>query len=113
MTTQFINDEKGDIQYVVIPYADYMTLLHSASQQGMFANIPDEVIAIMKERGVNLMTAWRLHRGFTQKEVAEQLAVSQSTVYKYETGARLHPKTIKKLAKVYSCNPNQLSSRPL
>lgn len=121
MAKQFIYDDAGKPQYVVLPLAEYEALLADSDNDENWENIPytagahddetvpQEVVSIMTDQDVSLQAAWRIHRGLSQYAVAEQLGTTQSAVSQWErTGSKLQKKTRERLAKLYQCRPEQL-----
>lgn len=52
---------------------------------------------------------YRTQKGFTQRELAEKLHVTQPTITQYETGARKPDiVTLKRLAIILDCTTDQL-----
>ncbi len=80
MTIQYIKDEEGKDQYVVIPYSDYfrmrLALLEYDDEDendwedipyesDIYDNVmlPGEVCDVMHKENVSLQAAWRILRG--------------------------------------------------
>ncbi|CAI1107758.1 helix-turn-helix domain-containing protein [Serratia quinivorans] len=118
---QFITDENGNKQAVVLPIGEYEKLLAAADRDEDYVSIPyisgphddetipHEVISIMVDDGVSLQAAWRIHRGFSQTEVAEKLGIKQASVSQFEKSDRPRQATLEKLAKLYGCRETQLT----
>lgn len=130
MGIQYIKDEKGNPQYVVIPYDVFfqmrlqMAEFETASEAEGWEDIPceqdeyddvgipDEIIAIMCDEKVSLQAAWRIYKGLSQQEVAEKLGISQSAVSQLESpDSRPQKRTREKLAALYGCTQEQISLR--
>ncbi|POP43458.1 transcriptional regulator [Superficieibacter electus] len=130
MSIQYIKDEKGNPQYVVIPYDVYFQMrLHSAETETQSeaegwedipyehdkyddVGIPDDIITLMSEEKVSLQAAWRIYKGLSQQEVAEKLGISQSAVSQLESpDSRPQKRTREKLAALYGCTQEQISLR--
>lgn len=113
MTIQYIKDEEGKDQYVVIPYSDYfrmrLALLEYDDEDesdwedipyesDIYDNVmlPGEVCDVMHKENVSLQAAWRILRGLSQQEVAAKLGISQSAVSQLEAAglpsAEAHPR---------------------
>ncbi|KAF6667278.1 MULTISPECIES: helix-turn-helix domain-containing protein [Pantoea] len=119
MSKQYIYDESGKPQFVVLPVAEYEKLL-SASEgewESLSAEadehddetIPHDVAGIMIEQEVSLQAAWRIYRGMSQHEVAQQLGTTQSAISQLERpDSKPQKKTRERLAKLYACRPEQL-----
>jgi transcriptional regulator with XRE-family HTH domain len=59
-------------------------------------------------KGRSPMAAWRLYRGLSHHELADQYGGKASNVKAMEEGAYLRPKTIAKLCPILHCQPAQL-----
>ena len=67
--------------------------------------VPMEVVH-REVDGVSPITAWREYRGFTQKELAHRLGVSQAQVAKWERpSTRPRKATLEKIARALECDP--------
>lgn len=119
MQLQYINDECGTPQYVVLPVAEYRRLVSGEGEawesipyetkDNDTATVPGEVVNIMIDEDVSLLAAWRIYRGLSQAQAAEKAGVKQSAVSQYERkGNRLQAKTIELFAGIYGISPAQL-----
>lgn len=119
MSKQYIYDEAGKPQFVVLAIADYEKLLADADSRWESIpieagddddeTIPHEVVGIMVDQDVSLQAAWRIHRGFSQYDVAAQLGMTQSAISQLERiESKPQKKTRERLAKLYDCRPEQL-----
>ena len=115
MTIQYIKDEEGKDQYVVIPYSDYFRmrlalLEYDDEDESDWEDIPyesdiyddvmlpGEVCDVMHKENVSL------------QEVAEKLGISQSAVSQLEAlDSRPQKRTREKLAAIYGCTQEQIS----
>ena len=87
MTIQYIKDEEGKDQYVVIPYSDYFRmrlalLEYDDEDESDWEDIPyesdiyddvmlpGEVCDVMHKENVSLQAAWRILRGMSQQASA-------------------------------------------
>ncbi|OKP01610.1 helix-turn-helix domain-containing protein [Xenorhabdus eapokensis] len=117
---QFITDENGNKQAVVLPIAEYERLLAALDRDEDYVSIPylkgnnddetipHEVISIMVDNKITLHAAWRIYRGLSQTEVAERLGIKQAAVSQFEKADRPRQATLEKLAALYECRPSQL-----
>lgn len=119
MSKQYIYDEAGKPQFVVLPVAEYEKLLSASDVEWESLSIeadehddetvPHEVAGIMIEQEVSLQAAWRIHRGLSQHDVARQLGTTQSAISQLERiESKPQKKTRARLAKLYGCRPEQL-----
>ncbi|NRN27891.1 helix-turn-helix domain-containing protein [Photorhabdus heterorhabditis] len=117
MKMQYINDEAGKPQYVVLPVAEYEKLLSTKEDWEDVpytpskyddVTVPNGVVSIMVDQDVSILAAWRIYRGLSQLEVAEKLNTAQSTVSQWEASDRPQKRTREKLAALYNCTPEQL-----
>ncbi|KMJ46684.1 2-hydroxyacid dehydrogenase [Xenorhabdus khoisanae] len=117
---QFITDENGNKQAVVLPIAEYERLLAALDRDEDYVSIPypkganddetipHDVISIMVDEDVTLHAAWRIYRRLSQTEVAERLGITQAAVSQFERAERPRQATLEKLAAFYACRPTQL-----
>lgn len=118
---QFITDENGNKQAVVLPIEEYERLLAAVDRDEDYVSIsytkgvnddetiPHEVISIMVDEEITLHAAWRIYRGLSQTEVAEKLGIKQAAVSQFEKSERPRQATLEKLATLYECRPTQLT----
>ena len=120
MKLQYINDNSGRPQFVVLPIAEYERLVAGDSEEwedipyesDEYDNvtIPGAVVDIMFDKDISLAAAWRIYRGISQTEAAERAGISQSALSQIEKkGTRLQEKTRIMLAGLYQCDPEQLT----
>ncbi|MDC9590722.1 helix-turn-helix transcriptional regulator [Xenorhabdus sp. XENO-10] len=117
---QFITDENGNKQAVVLPIEEYERLLAAVDCDEDYVSIPyikgsnddetipHEVISIMVDEGITLHAAWRMYRGISQTEVAEKLGITQAAISQFEKSERPRQATLEKLAALYGCRSTQL-----
>lgn len=114
---QYINDVSGRPQFVVLPIAEYESLINDGWEDIPYRadkhddeTVPGEVVAIMVDQDVSLPAAWRIHSGLSQYDVAEKLGTTQSAVSQWESvDSKPQKKTREKLAALYGCRPEQLT----
>ncbi len=127
MKVQFINNSEGYAQFVVLPIDEYRKLATShipvdtensddwqeievEESDNDNALIPHEVVSIMVDKQISLLSAWRHYRGLTQSQVAEQTGIKQANLSNMEKVDNTpHLSTLEKLAKVYNCEVAQLA----
>lgn len=108
MKYQVISDKNGAPAYVLVPFNAFEALTGTGVTKAVSersATIPHEVVRIKYENHLSLLAAWRIYRGFCQKEVAIILGVTQAAVAGWETSVRPRKTTREKLAVLYRCNP--------
>ena len=125
MTIQYIKDEEGKDQYVVIPYSDYfrmrLALLEYddedennwediSYESDIYDNVmlPD-VCDVMHRENVSLQAAWRILRGLSQREVAAKLGISQSAVSQLEALDSRPQKRTRENWRRFTAVPEQIS----
>ncbi|MCC8374155.1 MULTISPECIES: helix-turn-helix domain-containing protein [Photorhabdus] len=116
----FITDENGVRQSVILPIAEYERLLALSDRDEDYVSvsyevgendeetIPHEVVGIMVEQQISIIAAWRVYRDLSQSEVAEKLGVGQSAVSQWEKSEKPRRSTLEKLATLYDCRIGQL-----
>ncbi|MCK3654999.1 transcriptional regulator [Pasteurellaceae bacterium Macca] len=127
---QTINDKQGKALFVVLPMEEYERLQHyktiatlddesseeewedisyTASDNDS-ETIPQEVLFLMIEEDISLLSAWRKYRNLSQIDVATQTGLSQSAISQAERkGSKPQKRTIERLAKIYNARPEQLT----
>jgi DNA-binding XRE family transcriptional regulator len=118
---QFITDEKGTRQSVIIPIELFNRLIDAADLDELYEpvpytpgpnddeTIPHEVVGYQMQKGVSLQAAWRMYRGLSQEEVAEALGISQAGVANMEKRTKPQRTTLEKLSELYNCKVSQLT----
>ena len=72
---------------------------------------PQEVIEYQVRDGLNLLAAWRSHRGLTTAQLAEKSGVSEATIEKLEQpGSSASADDLQKLADALGIAAAQLES---
>ncbi|WP_319379906.1 helix-turn-helix transcriptional regulator [Thiomicrorhabdus sp.] len=98
-----IIEQGGKPAFAVLPYEEYLSLTNEKIY------FPQEVVDLMFEKDLSLYAAWRKHLGFTQKEMAEKLEVSQTRISDIEKHPeRVGVKTQKAFAEALGINYKQL-----
>ena len=99
---QFI-EKDGEPAFAVIPYTEYLKLFPEE------ATIPHAVVGLVIKKNMNLVKAWRIYLGLTQKEVAKKAHISQAALSQMEKSENsLRTATLKKLAKAMGLSEEQL-----
>lgn len=119
MNLQYIKDDKGNAQFVVLPISEFNRLA-ALDEDLQYVDIPyergdnddeevpHEVVEIMMTKEVSLLAAWRLFRHLSQQDVAELAGLTQSAISQAEKANKPHKSTCEKLAEIYKCRPSQL-----
>ena len=101
---QTIRDASGAIQYVVVPYADFLRLESKQS-----ALVPNEVVERVIMGKLTPIRAWREQLGLTQAEVAGRMAISQAAFAQLEAPeARPRKSTLRRVAQALGLQLEQL-----
>ena len=101
---QILKDAKGKPAFVVIPYAEYLSLSKQRAP-----TIPNAVVDKVVNKEMTPLRAWREHLGLTQTEVAQRLGVSQSAYAQQEAKEPVRKATREKVAKALGIVPEQLA----
>lgn len=106
-----LRDLGGEATHYVLTVAEYKALLnHGAPPKAGTKHLPNDV-SILINGGVTLLAAWRIHRGFSQEQVAQFLEVVQATVSKFEShrpGKSAGARYFGKLALLYNTSIENL-----
>jgi len=102
--------ENGEVKFVVLPiklFQDLLDRLEDQSDLRAIREAKSEPLYDQEEAEsyifMNPVKRERLHRGWTQEELARRLGVKQATVAKWERqGAVYRKKTREKLAMVFA-----------
>jgi ribosome-binding protein aMBF1 (putative translation factor) len=98
--------QAGKPAFVVIPYDDFIRFYPEAEKED---GIPHEVVRNMVHNNISRIRAWREHLGFTQKEIAGKIGVSQAALSQIESvGAKPRKPTLAKLAMALGVTSDQL-----
>ena len=105
LTDVQIIKKDGKPAFAVIPYEDYLDILPADKD----TTIPHEVVGLVIKKGMNLIKAWRIYLGFTQKEIAKRAGISQAALSQMEKSANeLRTATLEKLARAMGISIEQL-----
>ena len=98
-----IIQQGGKPAFAVLPYEEYLSL----SDNKVY--FPQEVVDLMIDKNLSLYSAWRKYLGFTQIDLAEKLAVSQTRISDIEKKPEtVTLKTQKAFAKALGISYKQL-----
>ena len=101
---QTIKDANGAIQYVVVPYEDFLRL-----ERKQEAWVPNEVVERVIMTKLTPIRAWREHLGLTQAEVATRMEISQAAFAQLEAPeARPRQSTLRRIAQALGIELEQL-----
>jgi DNA-binding XRE family transcriptional regulator len=103
-STQIIRDRQGNPEFAVIPFDVYQRIIGEATEEPY---IPHEVVGKIVE-GIPIARAWREYFGFTQKEVAEKIGITQAAYSQLENSNTLRPVSRRKIARALDILPEQL-----
>ena len=96
----------GKPAFAVVPYEQFLSLVKNRPED---VYLPDELVRKHVIDEISLLRAWREYRGYTQRQVASKLGISQSALAQMEKpDANPRSSTLKKLAKIYGVTPGQL-----
>lgn len=98
-----IIQQGGKPAFAVLPYEEYLSL----SEDKVY--FPQEVVDLMFDKDISLYAAWRKKLGFTQKDMAEKIGVSQTRISDIEKNPEnVTLKTQKTYAKALGISYKQL-----
>lgn len=105
ITYQTIKDTAGKIQYVVVPYNDFLRLENRQENW-----VPNEVVERVIVGKLTPIRAWREQLGLTQVEVAERMQISQAAFAQLEA-PEAHPRksTLQRVAQALGLQVEQLN----
>ena len=75
-----IIEQNGVPAFAVIPYDEYLKAFNDPHEE----TIPHEVVGLIIKKGYNLIKAWRIHLGMTQKQVAKKAGITQAALSQME-----------------------------
>lgn len=102
---QTIN-ENGVPRYAVVPFEDFRQLLAAVDEAD--PTIPHAVISATVD-GMSPIRAWREYLGFSQSQVAEAMAISQSAYSQMESSTdRLRSQTLGRISEALGIDAAQL-----
>ena len=91
--------QNGHPVFVVIPYEQYIKAFPEKSLEYETGLIPHEVVGMAVNKGFSLIRAWREYLGYTQKDIAEKMGISQAALSQMESGEKkLRKASLEKLA---------------
>ena len=104
LSYQTIKDASGAIQYVVVPYADFLRLSGRVETA-----VPNEVVERVIMGKLSPIRGWREHLGLTQSEVAARMEISQAALAQIES-SEAHPRktTLRRVAQALGIQLEQL-----
>jgi DNA-binding XRE family transcriptional regulator len=92
--------QNGQPAFVVIPYDEFLQIYPQAKSE---ATIPHEVVRLIIKNEMSTLRAWREYLGFTQKDIADRLGISQAALSQIEAvNSRPRKETLRKLAEIYN-----------
>jgi len=101
-----IIEKNGQPEYAVIPYENYISLLHAQTEDEF---IPHEVVEMSLFTGGNMVAAWRKYKKLSQTQLARKLGISQSAIAQMERPGYNHrSNTLKRIADALNINVEQL-----
>ncbi|MCX8663587.1 helix-turn-helix domain-containing protein [Gilliamella sp. B2911] len=104
---QFINNEQGQPQFVVLPYNQYLELSKSKTID-IESGVPSDVVNMVFDNNYSPAQAWREYLNLSQVEVANRIGISQSAYSQYEKSQKLRKTTRIKIAEALHVKPELL-----
>jgi DNA-binding XRE family transcriptional regulator len=99
-----IIEQNGIPAFAVIPYEEYIELFSEEED-----TVPHEVVGLIIKKGYNLVKAWRIHLGLTQKEVAGKAGITQAALSQMERAENPNrTATLEKLASAMGLSAEQV-----
>ena len=104
-----IIEQNGVPLFAVIPYEEYLQAFPEKTADDNTL-IPHEVVSIAIDKDCNLLKAWRLHMGVTQKDLSAKIGISQAALSQMEKADNnLRNSTLNKLATAMGLTVDQLT----
>lgn len=101
---QTIKDSSGAIQYVVVPYEEFLRLENKQEHW-----VPNEVVERVIMGKLTPIRAWREQLGLTQAEVAARMEISQAAFAQLEApGTKPRKSTLRRVAQAFDIQLEQL-----
>jgi DNA-binding XRE family transcriptional regulator len=98
--------QNGRPAFVVIPYDEFILMAKNDEKQH---GIPHEVIKLMLQKEISRIRAWREYLGFTQREIAAKMGITQAALSQIELiDANPRKQTLNKIAQVLGVDVEQL-----
>ena len=104
---QFINNELGQPQFVVMPYTQYLELSKTKAID-IESGVPSEVVNMVFDNNYSPAQAWREYLNLSQVDVANRIGISQSAYSQYEKSQNLRKTTRIKIAEALHIKPELL-----
>ena len=97
----------GKPAFAVLPYEQYLELAGHDQEGKVY--IPHEVVGLCIEKGLSLIAAWRVYKGYSQKELADRMGITQPAVTQIEKpGSKPQQRTLEKAAHALGVQLTQL-----
>ena len=91
MNIQYISDDSGNKTHVVLPVADYESLIDNRDFDMAMADdgevFPESLVSELLE-ATSKLKVWRKYRGLTQQQLGEKVGVSKEYISLLEAGKR-------------------------
>jgi len=100
---QTIHRRDGSIEYVVMPYEEYLRILGKAETL-----VPHEVVGLAIDNDWTPVRAWREYFELTQADIAARLGITQPAYAQQESSVKLRKSTREKIAVALGIRAEQL-----